>query len=398
MKNQKTVQLYLCTFEHLNCVPKMPNPNIFNFFCAVILVLCIMLQPIIAKSNPTIPASRLIAFKRAKSLDNGVSFSWLEQSWNKDALAENPFNDANFVLLKKLGFKSIRLPVAFEYYENEHIADGQIFSHIDNVVKQCHLYGFKLIIDYHNGNFNENNFPEETKSIINLWLKLVKRYKNVSGDDLFFEIYNEPPHMDPQIWKDAAYNIVTAIRKLDVNRTLIVGASNYNSIYELSRFVRLADENIIYTFHFYEPFLFTHQGAEWVGDQESTVGVPFPYNAEKFPIINPKAKNTDGEKNYNEYPIDGNGQSVKDKLQIVKNWGEKYDVPLLCGEYGVYNKYADLDSRCRYIKTVRQTLKALNIPCMLWDYNGNFSIFSGEPSLENLPECMKDAIGYTGQK
>jgi len=398
MKNQKTLHTYLCTFKHHCFTNRKANLITISLFCGIMLSLCVAAHPVIAKSNPTIPPTRLTAFNRAKSLDNGVSVSWLEQTWNKDALAENRLTDTDLALLKKLGFKSIRLPVAFEYYENEHIADEQIFSHIDNIVKQCRLYGFKLIIDYHNGNFNENNFLDETKTIVNLWLKLVKRYKNVSDEDLFFELYNEPPHMDPPIWKDAAYNIVTAIRKIDVNRTLIVGASNYNSVYELSRFVRLADENIIYTFHFYEPFLFTHQGAEWAGDQESTVGVPFPYNAEKFPIINPKAKNTDGEKNYNEYPIDGNEQSVRDKLQIAKSWADKYDVPLICGEYGVYNKYADPDSRCRYISTVRQALKTLNIPGLLWDYNGNFSIFDGEPSIGNLPYCMKEAIGYIKPK
>jgi endoglucanase len=82
----------------------------------------------------------------------------------------------------------------------------------------------------------------------------------------------------------------------------------------------------------------------------------------------------------------------------VKNWGDKYAVPILCGEYGVYNKYADLDSRCRYIKTVRAALKRLGIPGMLWDYNGTFSIFTGKPSLQNLPTCMQDAIGYNPLK
>ncbi|MDB4920787.1 MAG: hypothetical protein JWQ54_2770 [Mucilaginibacter sp.] len=87
-----------------------------------------------------------------------------------------------------------------------------------------------------------------------MWTTLTKTYAHVNHDMLFFELYNEPPHMDPQIWKDAVYNIVTAIRKVDKERTLIIGASNYKSIYELSRFVRLADENVVYTFHFYEPF------------------------------------------------------------------------------------------------------------------------------------------------
>jgi endoglucanase len=377
----------LCTYKHSH------KFKIYPFIIGFV----ILMHGYTAKSNPTTPITRLTAFKRAKSLDNGISVSWYEQTWNDSILTRNALNPADFKLLKALGFKSIRLPVAFTYFESKHIPVEQIFSHIDNIVKQCALYGLKLIICYHSGNFNENNYITETPRIANLWLKLAKRYQNVSADNLFFELYNEPLRMDPQIWKDAAYNIVTAIRKVDKGRTLIVGASNYNSIYELSRFVRLSDENIIYTFHFYEPFLFTHQGAEWAGNQEATIGVPFPYSAEYFPILNPKAKNTDGEKNYNQYPRDGNEQSVKDKLQIVKNWGAKYDVPLLCGEYGVYNKYADLNSRCGYIKAVRQALKTLSMPGLLWDYSGSFSVFSGKPSIMNLPDCMKEAIGYNAK-
>ena len=253
------------------------------------------------------------------------------------------------------------------------------------------------MIDYHYGNLSDANFLTETPKVINLWLILAKRYKSVSTDNLLFEIYNEPPPINPQTWKDAAYNIVTAIRKVDTKRTLIVGASNYNSIYELSRFVRLADENIIYTFHFYEPFFFTHQGAEWVGDQMATTGVPFPYSAENFPALNAKAKNTWGETNYYQYKVEGTERALFDKLTIVKQWGAKYNVPILCGEYGVHNKYADLDSRCRYIMAMRKTLKTLNIPGMLWDYNGTFSIFTDKPSMQTLPDCMKKAIGYTGK-
>lgn len=365
--------------------------------CMLFTLLPATMHATIAKSTPSNLTERQLAFKRAKSLDNGISVSWLEQTWSKDILNDDIFTKNDFDLLKTLGFKSIRLPVAFNFFETQHVPPEDVLKRIDKIVQLCRVYGMKLVIDYHYGNLNDNNYATETGRIINTWLILTKRYQKISADDLMFELYNEPPHMNTNTWKDAAYNIVTAIRKVDKKRTLIVGASNFNSIYELSRMVRLADENIIYTFHFYEPFLFTHQGAEWVGAQVATTGVPFPYNAEKFPALNAQTKGTWGETNYYQYRNDGNIPSLTHKIMIVKKWADKYGIPIICGEYGVYNKYADINSRCLYIKSMRQTLKTLGIPGMLWDYNGTFSLFDGAPSLQTLPACMRDAIGYTGK-
>ena len=348
----------------------------------------------VAKSAPNLPGTRQEAFNRAIGLDNGISVSALEQTWNPNALNQPVLSDSDYRLLKQLGFKSIRLPVAFRFFEDQNIAIDTIAKQIDKVWQQCRRYGFKLVIDYHYGKLEDENYLTETPRIILVWSYLAKKYQHRYEKELFFDIYNEPPHMNPQVWKDAAYNITNAIRTIDKERTLLIGASNFNSIYELSRFVRLSDENIIYSFHFYEPFFFTHQGAAWVGNQVATTGVPFPYTEEKFPTLNPAAKNTWGETNYYQYRKDGNVQSVKDKLMIVKQWANKYMVPIICTEYGVYNKYADINSRCSYLKAIRQTLKQFHIPGMLWDYNTNFSIFNGTPSLENLPECMREALDY----
>jgi len=375
-----------------------PGKKFLTVVASLLTLLSIGVHRVVAKSNPKPLSIREIAFNRAKSLDNGISISWLEQTWNKDVLSVNPIKTSDYVLLKKLGIKSIRLPVAFAHFDSVGVSVEKVFTHIDEVLKQCKLYGFKLIIDYHYGKLSNNNYLTETPRLIALWLTVTKRYIRESPDKVFFELYNEPSNIDPKVWKDAAYNVVTAIRGVDKKRTLIIGASNFNSIYELSRMERLADENIIYTYHFYEPFMFTHQGANWVGAQVATTGVPFPYNAKTYPAINPKVIGTWGETNYYQYKKDGNEQAVHDKLQIVKNWSNKYYVPVLCGEYGVYNQYTDADSRCRYIKAVRKNLKQMGMPGILWDYNSTFSIFNGPPSLNTLSDCMKQAIDYTPSK
>ena len=168
MKITKSHHTYLCTFKHLMKL-RFDKKCALSFKIGTFaLVLSVLMFPHIAKSNPTTPAARLLAFKRAKSLDNGASVSWLEQTWNKGVLTENGLKPTDFTLLKQLGFKSIRLPVAFEFFENQKIPDEQIFSHIDNIVSQCSLYGFKLVIGYHYGNFNEKNYRNGTNTAISL--------------------------------------------------------------------------------------------------------------------------------------------------------------------------------------------------------------------------------------
>lgn len=371
----------------------------YKYNCAMLALLVfvsIVCTPLImfAKTKPMFADNRDWLFKRAARLNNGINISWLEQTWNNNILSDTIIQQSDFILLKKLGFSTIRLPVAFTYFADKKIELTEVFKRVDKVLKLCKQYNFNLIIDYHSGNLKNDNYLTETPKIIDTWQKVARQYINESPDRLFFDVYNEPVVAD-QVWKDAAYNIVTGIRKIDTKRTLLVGASNYNDIYELSRFERLADDNIIYAFHFYEPFFFTHQGAEWVGNESATTGVPFPYNEEIFPRLNPKTQNTWGEKRYYEYRNDGNEQSLLDKLsKYVKPWSDKYHVPVVCSEYGAYNKYADVESRSRYIKAMRKTLKTLNIPGLMWEYNDGFSIFKGRPSLQNLPDCMRDAIGY----
>jgi endoglucanase len=161
---------------------------LFTHSVNYLLILLLTIGCAVAKSSPKIQQPQALVFKRAQSLNNGISISWLEQTWLNKPSDKGGLKKADFELLKKLGFKSIRLPVAFTWFEARHISTEQAFLYIDKVVKQCHTYGFKLIIDYHYGKLNDATYLTETPKIIDTWLKMTKRYKHESPDDVFFEL------------------------------------------------------------------------------------------------------------------------------------------------------------------------------------------------------------------
>ena len=70
-----------------------------------------------------------------------------------------------------------------------------------------------------------------------------------------------------ELWNALATETIAAIRKLASNKNIVIGGTLWNSVHTVSHIKVLLDENIVYNFHFYEPFLFTHQGAAWTNKQ-----------------------------------------------------------------------------------------------------------------------------------
>jgi len=344
--------------------------------------------------NISISGATDLAFSRNERIGKGINVSWLEQYWNPHIITAEKLTQSDYSLISNLGFRTIRLPVAFQqfYISGTSEQKSALLKQIEHTLKMCKRYKLKLILVNHYGNLRKDHLSDDTQVLISLWKDLEKRYRAYSNDELFFELFNEPT-IDDQDWQNAALKIIASIRKSSPGRTVIVGASNYNSIYELSRIKPYPVSNIIYTFHFYEPFIFTHQGADWSGKQISTIKIPFPYQNGTMPKMNSNAAGTPGEVNYNNYPNEGKDGAIHDKLQIVHAWAKRYNVPLLCGEYGVYNKYATQQSISNYLYTVRTELNKISVPGIIWDYDENFSFFTGKPSYKTLSKSMLRAIG-----
>ena len=209
---------------------------------------------------------------------------------------------------------------------------------------------------------------------------------------------NEPHGISNADWNAIQLQVIDAIRTVDSTHTIIVGPSDYNGIGSLRLMPEYADKNLIYTFHFYDPFVLTHQGATWTAPSMADLsGIPFPYNASEMPGFPSSLAGTWIESAFNNYSNEGTVASVKSRLDLAVNFAQTRGVPVFCGEFGVYKPNSDNDSRIAWYGAVSDYLNKNGIMWTIWDYQGGFGIFEqGTDELfdYNINEPLVEALGF----
>ena len=347
-----------------------------------------------------------LAWQRAKTIGMGIDLSWLENYWNgtpsegyRDYLDLHRLagRKKDLELMHRLGFTTLRLPVAFNYWTSDKppykITETGYFAAIDSILKWAKQYHLKVIIDNHNGSLDDSvKVMQALPRVEAIWRQIASHYKYTNPDEVFFELYNEPHYISDIQWKECALQLIKVVHDIAPKHTIIIGGAEWNSIHGLIQMGELPDSNIIYTFHFYDPFLFTHQGAAWAGVKAtSNIHIPFPYDPAAMPPVNPECIGTYGENNYKNYKQASSKSFLEKELLVAKDFSKKYNVPIFCGEWGSYKKYSNAESRCRYTNTIKTLLETLHIPFAYWEWDQSFSFFQGKPALQNISECMRKA-------
>jgi endoglucanase len=282
------------------------------------------------------------------------------------------------------GLDHVRLPVdspvlvdeegAFTYRE-----DG--FEYIDRCVEWCQHSGLNLVLDLHRapgysftntlvGADRDANtlFASQTMQsrFIDLWETLARRYLGVR-EPLAFELMNELVLPDSEPWNRLAGLTVDALRKIDPERAIIIGGNRYNAASELKNLNLLNDPGVFYTFHFYEPMLFTHQKARWshetrLFDQE----LHYPGDItglsaflERHPQFAPAHQWQVGKRMDREM--------LAGFLQPAVEFSQATGLPLYCGEFGVIEG-APQESRVNWLSDFTGLLGEHGIGWAIWSY------------------------------
>jgi endoglucanase len=332
--------------------------------------------------------------------NKGVNLTGWFQTDGIKQVSFTKYTKQDFENIKSLGCDVIRLPVNLHFMTSgapDYKVDTLFYYLFDQVVDWAEEVNIKLILDNHT--ISGANSITVENPVIRIWPQIAKHYKDRS-DLLYYEVLNEPNTITTSQWNVIQKKAIDSIRAYDTRHTIIVGGSGYNGIGELSKLPVYADTNLIYTFHFYDPFLFTHQGASWASPSMiDLAGVPFPYDATRMPACPASLKGTWIEGSLaNSYKNDGTVAKLQSAINGAISFATTRKVRIYCGELGVYNRNSPEADRITWYHEVCSYLTEKSVPWTIWDYQGGFGLFKkGSDGLfeYDMIAPLADTIGFT---
>ncbi len=348
--------------------------------------------------------AKSVADYRARKLGKGMNLSFLENYWKGTKAKKfsdfykGPDLEKRLTMLDDIalnGFETVRIPVTFSAWTSfekpYRWTENSGLAAVDALIERALNNHLKVILDLHHLEL-DGSIPNAatTERLKWIWAEVAARYRETDPNKVFFEIRNEPHDIKAGVWRRQAEELIRTVRSIAPKHTLIVGFHDWNSRKALIESKPFSDDNIIYTFHYYDPFLFTHQGTTWaaVGLAESQ-NIPFPLEKEKLKKP-PDVKGVWVTGLYKTYEEDSNPAKMYSDLKAAKDWSIKNDVPIFLGEFGSYGKSVGIKDRCRHAKVVYSALGRLDIPNAWWEWDAGFNMF--ETGTTRLADCMRKAV------
>jgi endoglucanase len=349
-----------------------------------------------------------VAQHRLAHLRHGINLSdWFAQLADPSGYTKEHFETTvtpeDIALIRAMGFDHVRLSVdprpMFHAEQSDQIASDDL-TNLNAAIKMILDQGLAVELSiYADDNFKQKLAGDDdaVERFADFWRALAAHYANLDPDRVFFEILNEPEGRDRYRWYGVEAKLATAIREGAPQHTIIATGAHWSDDDDLIFLEPLRDPNVIYTFHFYEPHVFTHQGADWsVNFWHYLRGVPYPSDpdrAKKAAELVPDPVHRlevvrYGLENWNAVRIDA-------EIAQVDEWAKHWNVPVICNEFGVYREYADPKDRAAWITDVRTALEKRNIGWATWDYSGTFGLVTKENGHTVPDESILRALGRT---
>jgi endoglucanase len=261
------------------------------------LLLCILIinfltfackkDPLQEAENPTENPTNT-AFLRVsgtKIIDKNYQNIWLKgiafgnEVWTDKEVPNTHHGEVDYGRVKDMGMNAIRFYLNYKTFESDNnpfVYKQAGWDWLDQNIAWAKKNDIYLILNMHvpQGGFQSQGtspdlwtVPKNQERLIALWKAIADKYKNepqIAG----FGLVNEPvPTASKTQWEQLAQKITNGIRSVDKNHILFIEKPIYikgqNTEDSDFNFPKITDNNVVYEFHTYEPYYFTHQLLDW---------------------------------------------------------------------------------------------------------------------------------------
>jgi endoglucanase len=183
---------------------------------------------------------------------------------------------SDFKRIREAGFTTVRVPVRWSNKTGDgpdYTIDSKWMARVTEVVDQALAAGLNVILNDHHFEAIDNDPAGNSAKLAAMWKQIAAHFADRPTSRLWFEIENEPhDKLTNAILNQTLAPALAAIRATNPDRPVIIGGENWSGIDSLATLELPADSNVYPTFHYYEPFDFTHQGAGWVKPKPPALG------------------------------------------------------------------------------------------------------------------------------
>ncbi len=361
------------------------------------LFLALILSASAQAPSSSVPPSRLA------HLRHGINLSaWFAQVYDPKGYTKEHFESwttaADIALIKSAGFDHVRLSVNPQpFMDAAQRGDGAYIGSLDAAMKMILSSGLAVELDMHpDSDFKQRLAKEDdfVERFADFWRTIAKRYALYDSERVFFEILNEPEMHDAYRWYGVEAKLAAAIRQSAPVNTILAPGASWDNDNDLLFQEPLRDPNVIYVFHFYEPHIFTHQGATWGAfywHWLKDLHYPSdPKNAAEVAATVPEAVHRLDVIRYGQDHWDA--VRIEAEINQVFEWAKQRGVPVVCNEFGVY-RHAQPQDRNAWIKDVRTSLERHDIGWAMWDYSDSFGVAVKKDGKAVLDEQTVKALG-----
>jgi endoglucanase len=230
--------------------------------------------------------------------------------------------------------------------------------------------------------------------LVALWTQLARDYAGIAPQRLVFEVLNEPEIEDVARATDIQRRLIEAVRTVTPERVVVVGGAHYSDIGDLVALQPLGLSRVVYSFHFYEPHNFTHQGATWGWPMWMVLrNLPYPSSPEALAPVLPTLAEVARE-HADWYGKQGwNRAKLAEFVDRAAAWSRQHQVPVWCSEFGVLREAAPAASRRAWLVDTRGLFEQHGIAWTYFDWWGHFGLVGGAPGARTLDQDAAVGLG-----